>query len=430
MTRLFIRIYLGAVVAVLVAVGATILIIAGGFYESIESHIRSIAIIPTTHIRTEISAITDNQTRQSRLSALAKGYGYPVEIVTEAALDFDTRERALLLQKRELLIRFEGRSPLAYMALTSGQEILKIGPLPTIRPMAEKRGWIALVMLCLLMAGSMFVLVRPLEIRLRRLGKAAEVFGRGELEHRIEDSNTDVVATLGSSFNQMAGRINQLVNGQQELFNAVAHELRTPLARLRFAIEEIALEENKQAREVQLEAANTDIEELSELIDELLTFARLQHGAPPLAQESIRMKELLDDVKESVKILRPEIRLDFVELDFVDDVYCGDPRYLRRALLNLVSNAMRYANGQVNVYCEKNHGGFVVQIDDDGPGIPEKNRQQVFEPFARLEANRSKDRGGHGLGLAITRRVAQWHRGSVEVVDAPLGGARFILRLG
>ena len=429
MTRLFIRIYVGAVVAVLVAVGATLLIISGGFYSAVESHIRSIVIIPTTHIRSEVSLIVDGDKRQQRLSELAAAYRYPVKVVLAKAVNLDARERKRL-HEGEIVVRFEGVSPLVYAALPGSREMLQLGPLPTMRPLAERRGWIALALLCVLMAGSMFVLVRPLELRLRRLGKAAEVFGHGDLEHRVEDAHTDVVATLGHSFNQMAGRINRLVNGQQELFNAVAHELRTPLARLRFAIEELALEDDVRAREGQLEAANKDIDELTELIDELLTFARLQHGAPPLAEEGVELNALIGEVVDSVASLRPEVRVVFAPGTTAGNPYTGDPRYLRRAVLNLVSNATRYANGRVEVRCQKAGGGFVIQVDDDGPGIPEGDRQQVFEPFARLEANRGKDKGGYGLGLAITWRIAQWHRGTIDAAESPLGGARFTLRLG
>lgn len=113
---------------------------------------------------------------------------------------------------------------------------------------------------------------------------------------------------------------------------------------------------------------------------------------------------------------------------FVNDVLARfDPRHLGRAVSNLVQNADRYGNGLVQVNLERQGQNLLIHVDDDGPGIPETDRERIFEPFARLDASRNRKSGGHGLGLAIVKRVVGSHKGQITVSSSPLGGSRFTL---
>lgn len=105
-----------------------------------------------------------------------------------------------------------------------------------------------------------------------------------------------------------------------------------------------------------------------------------------------------------------------------------EPRYLRRAVGNLVQNASRYGNGLVKVCLEQQGRDYLIHVDDDGPGIPKADRERIFEPFSRLDSSRSRESGGYGLGLAIVKRVVASHRGRVIVSSSPLGGSRFTIR--
>jgi signal transduction histidine kinase len=124
---------------------------------------------------------------------------------------------------------------------------------------------------------------------------------------------------------------------------------------------------------------------------------------------------------------RPDCRCSF----HVDDPSCSawfDAKHMGRAIGNLVQNALRCAHRRIHVCLERCDREAVIHVDDDGPGIPEKDRERIFEPFTRLDSSRSRISGGHGLGLAIVRQIAGWHRGSVTVLDSPMGGARFSIR--
>jgi two-component system sensor kinase ParS len=101
-----------------------------------------------------------------------------------------------------------------------------------------------------------------------------------------------------------------------------------------------------------------------------------------------------------------------------------EPRYMARAVRNLVRNALRFANNRVEVSVQHVHDKFVIHVDDDGPGIPEADHSRLFVPFARIDESRSRDSGGSGLGLAIVQRIAQWHGGLASIAISPLGGTR------
>ncbi|MCF9009801.1 ATP-binding protein, partial [Pseudomonas carnis] len=233
------------------------------------------------------------------------------------------------------------------------------------------------------------------------------------------------VRSLAGHFNQMAERIEGLIANQRELTNAVSHELRTPIARLSFELDQLRQQSDPRQSRALINDMYADLGELEEMVSELLTYASLEPGATQVTREQIEAHSWLDSVIGSVAL---EAEAEGVQLSLRTcevDVIQIEPRFMARAVINLLRNAIRYADRRVEVSLVKFGSGYEVRVNDDGPGVPLEGRTKIFEPFLRLDASRDRRTGGFGLGLALVKRVSQWHGGQVEVQDSEWGGASF-----
>jgi two-component system sensor histidine kinase RstB len=214
------------------------------------------------------------------------------------------------------------------------------------------------------------------------------------------------------------------------MIHAVSHELRTPVARIRFGVQMIESGSSQEVLEKQLEGIDGDIQELDELIDEILTYARLEQGGPVFSLREDSVTDLVRQVVSEQQMIRPEIQIE-CRIDEESERWAlsdVEPRYIHRAIQNLVGNAGRYAAGRVLVNCHLDEDNCRVDVEDDGPGIPEQDWEKVFTAFARLDDSRTRTSGGYGLGLSIVRRILYWHGGQAFVGRSDeLGGARFSL---
>lgn len=226
----------------------------------------------------------------------------------------------------------------------------------------------------------------------------------------------------------MSDHIQRLIESQRELMRAVSHELRTPVARIRFGMEMLADEDDYEYRQQQVEQIDKDIEALNTLIDEIMTYAKLEQGTPSLDFEQIILFEVLDQVLIETEALKTgkTLELQAPPLNLEVD---AERRYLHRVVQNLVGNAVRYCDHHVLISGGLNDEGMAyICVEDDGPGIPEEERSRIFEAFSRLDNSRTRASGGYGLGLSIVSRIAYWFGGSVTIDDSPeLGGARFTM---
>jgi two-component system sensor histidine kinase RstB len=310
--------------------------------------------------------------------------------------------------------------------------VLEIGPLYQMNPYPPQ--WLVLIAaLGLSLIGLIvYLLVRQLERRLRGLEAAATRIAKGSLETRVPARGADSVGRLASAFNGMAEHLQQLLAIQRELVRAVSHELRTPVARLRFGLEMIGSATTPQALEKYREGMDHDIEDLDKLVDEMLTYARLEQGSPALTFQRIDLDALVNQVIEELAPLRAEVTVQRgLCLSAADNDGAwveAEPRFLHRALQNLVSNAMRHARSNVTVSYQVGQLRCRVDVEDDGPGVPESAWERIFTPFLRLDDSRTRASGGHGLGLSIVRRIIHWHDGRALINKSKsLGGACFSL---
>jgi signal transduction histidine kinase len=268
----------------------------------------------------------------------------------------------------------------------------------------HRAGFLFLALLAVAVALGAYPLVRRLTHRLERLRHRVEALGAGDFAARVEVEGRDEIADLARSFNEAAGRIDRLVNAQRNTLAAASHELRSPLARIRVAVELLGQEGRPQIRD----RIAADIAELDELIGELLLASRLDVAPEVGSSEEV---DLLGLVAEEAARIPAEA---------VGEVVCvsGDRRLLRRAIRNLLENAKRYGDGrpiEVSVSrVDARHA--LIRVCDRGPGIPAGERERIFEPFYRRVGTREMGEGV-GLGLSLVRQIASRHGGSVRVRD-------------
>jgi signal transduction histidine kinase len=221
----------------------------------------------------------------------------------------------------------------------------------------------------------------------------------------------------------MARRLQAALRSQRDLLHAVSHELRSPLQRIRFALDLLPYAKTPEDLGRRVGELQGDVDELDALVDELLTWSRVENGETSLQRVDVDVASVLDGVADAARRLRPEVE---VRLEVLPLTASLDDSGFRRAVTNLVNNAVRYTDTRVVVSATLAGDRLTVQVDDDGDGVPEADRERIFEPFVRLDAARSRDTGGVGLGLAIVSRLAGDHGGAVHVEPSPLGGARFV----
>ncbi|MDU7837612.1 MAG: two-component system sensor histidine kinase RstB [Pantoea sp.] len=297
--------------------------------------------------------------------------------------------------------------------------VLSVGPIPYLFYLHQMRllDIALLVFIGMSLALPVFIWMRPHWKEMQRLEIAAQRFGRGELDVRTHFDNTSSLFRLGVAFNQMAENINTLVASKKQLIDGIAHELRTPLVRLRYRLE---MSDNLTAGESA--AINRDIGQLESLIEELLTYARLDRPRVDLNLTSLDLANWLREHINDVRALNPHTQID-LDLPQRENHGVSDTRLMERVLDNLVNNALRYAGHRLRVSLWFDGALGCLQVEDDGPGIPAKERERVFEPFVRLDPSRDRATGGCGLGLAIVHSIAQALGGHVSIEGSPLGGA-------
>ncbi|MCQ6255609.1 ATP-binding protein [Pseudomonas sp. Q11] len=290
--------------------------------------------------------------------------------------------------------------------------------------------WSINVLIGATMLACLLLWLRPHWRDLERLKRTAERFGKGHLSERTQIGSSSNIGSLAHVFDTMAGDIERLLNQQRDLLNAVSHELRTPLTRLDFGLALALSDDLPPASRERLQGLVAHIRELDELVLELLSYSRLQNPEHLPERVEVALDEFIDSILGSVDedLAAPDVVID-VLLHGALERFVLDPRLTARALQNLLRNAMRYCEKRIQVGVLVGVEGCEIWVDDDGIGIPDSERERVFEPFYRLDRSRDRATGGFGLGLAISRRALQAQGGALTVEASPLGGARLRLWL-
>lgn len=255
-----------------------------------------------------------------------------------------------------------------------------------------------------------YPIARRITRRLEALRAAVDAWGNGRFTARAPVEGEDEVAAVARSFNAAAGRVQRLVDGQRQALASASHELRSPLARVRMAV--ALLEDGDPSRRPIVADAERDIAELDALIGDLLLAARLDDERP-LEREPVDLLVLAAE----------EAARTGAAVEGASKMIEGDPKLLRRLLRNLLENARRYSDT-----VEAHVGVDAVEIRDRGPGVPDVDRERIFEPFYRPTGHR-EGHGGVGLGLSLVRSIAARHGGRVVCLPREGGGTVFRVEL-
>lgn len=364
------------------------------------------------------------------LPALTAQFAYPVRMVDLGRLQ--TADDGVRQDLARGIMRFDAGSDLLYARIGHSTQVLVLGPLTFASPDSDslltdgthaRALWWTLTGLGFGLL--VFFAIRPLWNDLVAIRGTAERLACGDLTARAPQARSWLLAPLSSGLNGMAERLQHQMKAHQTLSHAVAHELRTPIARLRFGLTMFDEAESAEERQKYRQGMEHDMQELDDLVNASMSYAQLDQGEIVLQREHTALHDWFADLLELIgPLASPGIALR-MSCPHSDAEFDRNLMYI--ATRNLLVNAVRYARTQVWLRVEDRDGWLVIAVDDDGPGVPQDERERVFDPFHRVDNSRDRHTGGYGLGLSFVKLIAEQHGGSVYVTDSPEGGARFVL---
>jgi two-component system sensor histidine kinase CpxA len=265
-----------------------------------------------------------------------------------------------------------------------------------------------------------YAFARRLTNPVKRLQTVVEQFGHGDLAARTRSRRRDEIGTLARSFDQMADRIAVLLQAERRLLQDISHELRSPLARLSLAVELARTDENPSRH---LDRIEKEAERLNTLVGELLQVTRVEGDASLMRREEVDLAALVNDIAGDVRLEADRRGVQLPVNTEASVTVKGDPELIRRAVENILRNAIRYApeGTAVSVDVRREGDSGLVEVRDRGRGVPEDQLPRIFEPFYRVDPDRDRASGGVGLGLAIARRAIELHGGSIVARNADPG---------
>jgi len=327
-------------------------------------------------------------------------------------------------QGKPLLLETDVELSIHYYLPSTRQLLILSSPLVKLQEKQSSLQYFLTFLFYALLLLLFLLWVSPLLIQLKRLRKAAKSFGEGHLEQRIDMSSASYIRDIESEFNHMAQRIENLVSDVKLLSSAVSHDLRTPLAKIRFGIDTLEEESDPERQRQYLSKISKNVDEMTSLVESLLHYSRLDQNMVALEKEKTDISKIISACIANANNLG--VSINFVKTEKPYFVL-ADKSTMHMLFTNLIQNAIHYGEGHVLIEINSEQGNIIVNISDDGDGVPEANRQDVFKPFYRgdLESN-AKHIKGHGIGLAIAKRILDWHHGKIVITDSvSLKGANF-----
>ena len=338
-----------------------------------------------------------------------------------------------LLARDDVHIALESGEPLTPLVDADGNtswryDAASIDTIVRLGPIAAPGESVFLDLLPPLFYLSIFVVVglwlRPILRDINVISSGANRFAADYREPLATAEQTTELKSLATNLDDMAARLSGVLRSQKELIAALSHEMRTPLARIRFALAVLGEDVGDPLR-AKLAAMNDDVQEIDDLVASMLNYARLDHPDIEMHWQNVPAAAWLEQIVE--KAPGDTIRIETVTADGLDTVRF-DARLMELALSNLLVNATKYGKSQVCCTIGKERDTYVLSVEDDGAGIPDGARENIFKAFTRIDDSRNRETGGYGLGLAVVARVAELHGGEAAVDTSPaLGGARFRL---
>ncbi len=395
--------------------------------ETVQEDVRK-TTAGTTALIADYLAERPSEQWTTALDEIQQMFAFPIRQVEMQSLQLELWELQQLQHIGTVTVADDEGLIWIYQQLPNGQPLLKLGPIPISVSIGSLFYMLVAILLGTISIGIL-VFVYLLWRDINKLTKVAARFGDGHLSQRSLVRASSVLSPLANSFDQMAERIQSTITSQRDLTNAIAHDLRTPLSRLSFALEMLdspALQELDRQRYMQ--AMVGAIDTLDHLIQQMLVLARYTRATDINHFSDCQLATVLARELELLRRDHPQLSFDlYIGPALIDSEIFIDSRAIQRALNNLVANAVCYAQRRVKISLISERQFYCLSICDDGPGIPVADRQQVFDAFAQLNNKQRESDTGHGLGLAIVKQIAQWHGGEVTISDSSLGGAKVTL---
>lgn len=327
-----------------------------------------------------------------------------------------SKEDQLSLDTKQSVLLYDSRSN-AQMYLKINKETLFEIDLPDAVNQQDSFYWYSASFFGLLALG-IAIWIWPLWRDLQSLKSAAKQTNLSQKFVPIGLESHSLVYPVGQALDELNAKVRELIKTQMELTGSVAHEFRTPLSRLKFALEAASIDDTNA-----LAAINQDILELETLMHEMLSYTSLENQQPEL---NISQIPLLSLCQQRIDVCTMENKCN-ISLSGDNLIVLGDEHYIERAFDNLFQNALRHTKSKIVIYIERKKSRIILSIDDDGDGINPAHTERIFEPFFRPDHGRARNRGGAGLGLAIVKRIAVWHKAECWSEASQFGGARFCI---
>lgn len=355
---------------------------------------------------------------------------YQIDISLEQASNVALPESlsVQLSQTGGLLLASES-NPYLLRKLNAHPDVLVQIHLPT-DPIESQNVDIILTSILYLGVCSIIILwLFPLTRRLFILTSVAEKIGEGNLELRVSSSKYSYIRSFENSFNQMAAKIEKLVNDNQILARSLSHDIRTPMSCLRFGVEAALDAKSLEKKDIYINRMEAELTRMEDMTSAFLEYAGMERKAFNLKKETVDINDFLQNVTDELQSLAQQYNIALIYhktskpiTALIDEYWC------QRAIQNLVGNAVQYASKSVHISIVSNSNLLTINIEDDGKGIPENKLDVIFDPFVKLDTNRSRENGHFGLGLAICAKVMDWHQGEIFAKNSTqYGGASFSL---
>ncbi|MBU2880429.1 GHKL domain-containing protein [Psychrosphaera sp. B3R10] len=374
------------------------------------------------------SMLINGQHSQQALVSLISQWpdtgNYKLSLMPIHSLSLPKKLRQQLIAGEPLTLASEDDIAIYYY-LTNNQQLLVLtSPLMNQQTPTSLNRYVftGLFYLCLLLL--MLLWLYPLINRLLALRQMAKAFGQGKLEQRVNVGSISYIRDLEIEFNHMAQRISDLVGDVKLLSSAVSHDLRTPLATIRFGMDTLQEEDDPELRKKFEQRISDNVDEMIELVEILLNYARLDQSLVTVDKATIKLTPVLEQIINNQH--NPQIQFFLKHPHNNDITVYADNKYLSMLLKNLIKNATQHCQKKVTITIEDSAEQVLIVVSDDGAGIEESQREQIIKPFVRGKAEHK----GYGIGLAIVQRILHWHNGTLTIGnDDELGGAKFSVTL-
>jgi two-component system OmpR family sensor kinase len=358
---------------------------------------------------------------------------YQLELISADSFPLPQALLNDLKQGKPLLLESNNQLTFHQYLATHNEVLILKSPLVDHKPATSSLKYVFTFVFYLALLLLFLVWAYPLVRQLIALRNTAKLFGEGQLNQRMSLGRVSYIRDIENEFNAMAQRIENQIEDIKLLSSAVSHDLRTPLARIRFGLDTLHEEDDPTLRRKYEKKIGRNVDEMTGLVETLLNYARLDQSMLAIRKDKVDLSQI---IAQSVNSNIDETKNVSFDKTTGDYIVLGDPVYLGMLVNNLLQNALQYCREKVMIELSTHKNKIVMTIADDGQGIDVDQRENILKPFVRgafhqktLQQGQTVIKG-HGIGLAMVKRILDWHQGEIHIGQCPqLSGAQFTITL-